>query len=189
MTFYYLVRHGETEWNREGKYTGQSDIPLNAVGRKQARDAAEQLKELKPDVIISSDLSRAQETARIIAQVIEVPIRVDKRLREIDQGEWEGLHVDEIKSRFNHLFHARKNNPLHVASPGGETIGEVHQRVTAAMLDICREYAHKKVVISAHGVVLAIMRITAQQAPIQQVFDFIPGNAVVHQIEITEGMI
>jgi broad specificity phosphatase PhoE len=57
------------------------------------------------------------------------------------------------------------------------------------MLDICREYAHKKVVISAHGVVLAIMRITAQQAPIQQVFDFIPGNAVVHQIEITEGMI
>jgi len=186
MTLFFLVRHGETDWNREGKYTGQSDIPLNDFGRWQAGQAAEQLKLVKPDVIISSDLMRALETARIIAGVTDAPVMMDKRLREIHQGEWEGLHVNEIKARFNGLFNARNNNPLNVSAPNGESIGQVHTRVLDAAKDICIRYPREKVVISAHGVVLAILRLTAKHQPLRRVFEFIPENAVIHQVELEE---
>lgn len=184
MTVFFLVRHGETDWNREGKYTGQSDIPLNENGRQQARQAAEQLLDLHPHVIYSSDLSRALETAQIISQVVSLPVMIDSRLREINQGEWEGLHVDEIKNRFNGLFYTREKDPFNVSSPGGETIGDVYQRVSAALKDMLHDYSDEKVVVTAHGVVLAIMRVIAGNEPIQKVFDFIPENAIIHQIEI-----
>lgn len=186
MTLFFLVRHGETDWNREGKYTGQSDIPLNETGWRQAGQAGEQLKPVEPDVIFSSDLMRALETARVIAGATGAPVIMDERLREIHQGEWEGLHVDEIKTRFNGLFNARENDPLHVSAPGGESIGQVHKRVLDAARDICARYPREKVVVSAHGVVLAIMRITSEDQPIRRVFEFIPENAVIHQIELEE---
>jgi len=186
MTLFFLVRHGETDWNREGKYTGQSDIPLNETGLRQAGQAAVQLQEVNPDVIISSDLMRALETARVIADATGAPVQMDRRLREIHQGEWEGLHVNEIKRRFNGLFHAHMNDPLHVCAPGGESIGQVKARVLDALRDFCAQYPGKKVVISAHGVVLAIIRITQERQPIQRVYELIPENAVIHQIELEE---
>jgi broad specificity phosphatase PhoE len=95
--------------------------------------------------------------------------------------------VDEIKTRFNGLFKARKKDPLNVSAPGGESIGQVHARVLEAARDLCVLYPREKVVISAHGVVLAILRLTAQQLPVRRVFEFIPENAVIHQIELEEG--
>jgi len=187
MTQLLLVRHGETEWNREGKYTGQTDIPLNTTGKKQAGEAAQRLVRFQPDVILSSDLVRAVETAEIIAKEIKISIETDDRLREIDQGEWEGMNVDEIKEKFHDLFVLRQNDPLNVASPGGETIGQVYERVCLALEDICRAYPTGIVVITAHGIVLAIIRIIAGGFPIQDVFEYIPENADVIQVEIEKG--
>lgn len=187
MTHLLLIRHGETEWNREGKYTGQADIPLNRNGKRQAEKAARQLARIKPDVIFSSDLIRALETAEIISRLVCIPIKTDDRLREIDQGDWEGMHVDEIKGRFHDLFVSRQNDPLNVASPGGETIGQVFKRVCSALDDICRAYPESKVVITAHGIVLSIIRIIAGDHPIRDVFEFIPENAEVIRVEIKKG--
>lgn len=184
MTLFFLVRHGETDWNREGKYTGQSDIPLNDYGRLQARMAADQLCEHNPQIIYSSDLLRALETAQIITEEVHVPIKTDIRLREINQGEWEGMHVDDIKEKFNGLFNARKKDPFNVSSPGGETIGEVYERVQAVLKEIITRHPQDEVIISAHGVVLAIVRIMAAREVIQKVFEFIPENAVIYQVEI-----
>lgn len=184
MTDLYLVRHGETDWNREGKYTGQSDIPLNDAGRRQAQKAAEQLREYAPQIIYSSDLLRAYETAQIISSAISAPIINDDRLREINQGEWEGMHVDEIKDKFNSLFRAREKDPFNVSSPQGETMGEVYQRVKEALKKILADHPHDKVVITAHGVVLAIIRLMAAREPIDRVFEYIPENAVIHHIQM-----
>ena len=181
MTTLLLIRHGQTDWNLEGKYTGQADIPLNETGRAQAYEAAELLRQQPVDAIFSSDLMRALETAAIVAGKSEcgVNIQTDPRLREIKQGVWEGMHFNEIKRRFSVEFAARERNPLEVAAPGGETVGEVQQRVLSAIREICAQYPSGVVVIVAHGLALAIVRCWLLQHPIKDVWSFIPPNAKV----------
>src|ERR1700760_4361850 len=95
-----LARHGETDWNREGRWQGWADPPLNDTGRAQARELAEQLRSVPFDAVFSSDLARARETAEIVAAPHGVPVVVEPQLREIDIGSWSGLTHDEIRSRF-----------------------------------------------------------------------------------------
>lgn len=178
MARYILVRHGQTRWNKEGKYTGQSDIPLNETGREQARAASAYILGLKPDLIYSSDLQRAEETARLIrADECAIPLITDPRLREIHQGEWEGLHEDEIKRRFEEQFQTRKQDPLQTAPSGGETIGEVYQRVSDFLAEMQKKHPDMLILIVAHGVVLAIIDLISCGEPIEKVFDHIPENA------------
>jgi len=185
MPHYILVRHGQTQWNKEGKYTGQSDIPLNETGREQAKAASAYVLGLKPDLIYSSDLQRAEETARLIqADAIAIPLITDARLREIHQGEWEGLHENEIKRRFEAQFETRKKDPLKTAPPGGETIGEVYNRVKDFLQEMQEKYPDKRILIVAHGVVLAIIDLISCGEPIEKVFDHIPANAEPKQVTI-----
>ena len=92
----YLVRHGETDWNNDGRFQGHVNIPLNEKGKIQAQEAYEKLKAINFDLIYSSDLERAAETARIINAHREIPIRYDQRLRERDAGKYSGLTLSEI---------------------------------------------------------------------------------------------
>ncbi|MCL4348238.1 MAG: histidine phosphatase family protein, partial [Candidatus Thermoplasmatota archaeon] len=92
----YLVRHGETDWNNDGRFQGHVNIPLNEKGKIQAQEAYERLKAINFDLIYSSDLGRAAETARIINAHREIPIRYDQRLRERDAGKYSGLTLSEI---------------------------------------------------------------------------------------------
>lgn len=181
MTKLLLIRHGQTDWNLEGKYTGQADVPLNETGRAQAYEAAEFLKQVPIDAIVSSDLMRALETAAIVAgsSGCDVHIQTDPRLREIHQGVWQGMHFNEIKRRYGAEFSARKANPLDVAPPGGETVGEVRERVIDAIRSICKQYPDGVVVIVAHGLALAIVRCWLTQHPITDVWSLIPPNAKV----------
>lgn len=185
MTEYILVRHGQTNWNKEGKYTGQSDIPLNDTGRKQASDRSAEILAMEPDIIFSSDLQRAVETAEIIrASEASIPLVMDKRLREIHQGEWEGLHEREIKKRFESEFSRRRDDPLATAPPGGETIREVYQRVLDFLRDTQSKHNGKRILVVAHGVVLAIIDLISQGEAIEKVFDHIPDNANPKMIKI-----
>jgi len=138
VTLLLLIRHGQTDWNREGRYQGQSDIPLNETGRTEARGlAAEVVREgLRPQAIYTSDLARGRETAEILAGVWNVPVLPDARLREIDQGVWEGLRVDEIQARFAAEFQKYREDPRRVGPPEGETVGRVQERVLQAVDEI-----------------------------------------------------
>jgi broad specificity phosphatase PhoE len=91
VTTLLLVRHGETDWNAEGRLQGQTDRPLNDFGRRQARQLAEQLEGEELEAIHSSDLARARETAQIISEQLGLPVVLDPDLREKDWGTWEGL--------------------------------------------------------------------------------------------------
>jgi len=184
VTVLYLIRHGETDWNKEGKYTGQTDIPLNEIGRQQVREAAKALKIHNPKVIYTSDLIRAVETAQLIAKELHIPIIQDKRLREINQGEWEGLHISEIHSRYGNQFISHRDNPLIVSAPNGESIAEVKTRVIDFLNEITVKHPSEQIVISSHGLVLGIIRTIAMDIPINKVFEFIPENAKVYQMEI-----
>jgi broad specificity phosphatase PhoE len=108
MTRLLLVRHGETDWNTTGRFQGQADPPLNANGRAQAASLAAQLAQTRIGAIYSSDLQRARDTAEIVARKLGMTVRVDRRLREINQGEWDGMLTTDIIARYPVEWAARE---------------------------------------------------------------------------------
>ena len=120
-----LVRHGQTDWNINRRFQGQSDVPLNEVGRQQATALANRLSREHIDVLFASDLQRAHETARIIAAQHACEIRLDARLREINFGAWEGLTYDEIKHNDPAVLAAREADIFTTAAPDGETLNQL----------------------------------------------------------------
>jgi broad specificity phosphatase PhoE len=142
MTLLYLVRHGETDWNLARRIQGRADIPLNATGRGQARRAAGLLARRDWDVIVASPLSRARETAEIIAAELDLP---DPELRpalvERDYGVAEGLGFAEIDARY----------PEGAEVPGRESRSAVAERVVPDLLELARRYSERAVVVVTHG--------------------------------------
>jgi probable phosphoglycerate mutase len=124
-------RHGRTRWNVEHRFQGQADPPLDDVGRQQARASARLLVTYSPTAIISSDLCRAVQTARLLAELVGLPVILDRRLRERSVGEWEGLTRDEVVRRhpeqYAHWLAGRD------APHGGETRAELGERSLAAL--------------------------------------------------------
>jgi broad specificity phosphatase PhoE len=177
MTELILIRHGETDWNIEGRYQGQSNVPLNSTGRQQTEELARKLRHEVLDAIFSSDLARAQQTAELISQINGAPLFLDRRLREIHQGEWEGMLFDDIRSRYKKAFEERLRDPLQVAPPGGETVGQLRERVLEAIDEIVTHYPHSSVAIVSHGLSLAIIKVHYNRLAIETVWDYIPDNA------------
>ena len=186
MTTLLLIRHGQTDWNLEGRYQGHSDVPLNATGLQQAHQVASQLGFTRPDAIFSSDLTRTHDTAAIIGKALRLPIHLDSRLREINQGIWEGMLYEDIKREYSELVERRRNDPLSVAAPGGETVGEVRERMLAAVADIAQGYAMGSVVVVSHGLALALVKAYVASVPIDKVWQLIPRNAIVETVKIEE---
>lgn len=119
----YLVRHGQTDWNIENKTQGNTDIPLNYNGKKQAWIASNIMKNFKIDRIYSSDLSRAKETAEIINKNFNLDIILDRRLREINYGDLEGINRDNLSQEKWDIFN---NNPKQLHA---EAISDVYKRI------------------------------------------------------------
>lgn len=127
-----LWRHGRTQWNVDGRIQGHTDIPLDTVGRVQARHAARRLASLRPAVLISSDLVRARDTAAELAGLVGLPLRVDPRLRETFFAEWEGLRDDEVAEKYGEAL-AQWRRGGDVPIEGAESRAQVGQRAVAAI--------------------------------------------------------
>lgn len=177
MTKFCLVRHGQTDWNLEGRYQGQSDIGLNAAGFLQAQSLAQRLADQHFDAIYSSDLARARETAQVIADLQHLSVQIEPRLREINQGEWEGVLVSDIKVRYTELWQKRKEDPANVRPPGGESVGELRTRVITAIDEIAGHYPNGYILIVSHGLALATLLCQVQNVPIGMAYQHIPENA------------
>ena len=130
MGSWYLVRHGETLWNRDGRVQGHTDVPLNERGREQARALGKRLAGHPFCAVYASDLSRARESAELIVHGSDVPITADRDLREFSYGAWEGLTVGEAEARDPEVFAARmKLRARAFAAPGGEDTPQLLGRV------------------------------------------------------------
>jgi broad specificity phosphatase PhoE len=184
MTSLYLIRHGQTDWNIEQRWQGQSDIPLNATGHQQAARVAAELVTANFSAIYSSDLSRAYETALALSRISGLPVQREPRLREIHQGEWQGLREIDIQSRYGNAFQERKQQPLHIAPPGGETVVQVRDRVVSAVNDICIMHPDERVALVSHGFALALIQVHFSQMPIETAWQIIPANAEWRELEI-----
>jgi alpha-ribazole phosphatase/probable phosphoglycerate mutase len=158
MLHLYLVRHGETEWNAQHRYQGHSDLPLNQKGIEQARQLAIRLQSQKIDLVYSSDLQRAQQTAEILTTEInlratagrEIKVQSDPRLREINFGMLEGYTFDEALERWPEMI-ARWLNDYNQPPEGGERIDEFAARVSQFLSEIRKNCAEKTVLVVAHG--------------------------------------
>ena len=149
-----LWRHGRTEWNVAGRVQGQSDIPLDDVGREQAREAAARLAALEPHRIVSSDLLRAAETAHILGEITGVEVEFDQRLREMNFGEREGLTWQEAWDRFPDGIRAWVSGD-ETQIPGSETHRQAGERFAAALTEILEDLPNRGIlVVVAHGAVL-----------------------------------
>ena len=147
----FLFRHGETNWNREGRLQGHTDTPLNATGLAQAHALAESLRLHQLDAVVSSDLSRARTTAQIVVEALQVPLFIEPGLRETDVGAAEGLLWADAKVRFGEGLTERWYSDGDVAFPGGETGIATRVRGLAALRRFTSIQDHRRIGVSTHG--------------------------------------
>lgn len=153
-----LVRHGETEWNREYRVQGQADLPLNQSGRVQAEAIAGALRGEPIEAVYTSPLSRARETARAIGDRHQVDITIDGGLKELNVGLVDGKYYPEMRTDYPDFFRVWADDPALARWPGGETLLELQDRVWATLQSIIdRNYVRSVVIVSHLFVLLAVL--------------------------------
>lgn len=158
MSKIFLLRHGETEWNREERTQGRSnDIELAEAGIMQAKSLARRLKEEKIDLFFSSGLRRAFKTASIIAREHEEEVRIIDELGEINFGCFEGLRFSEIGEKYSEILNVWRETPHLAKIPGGETIVELKERALKKFIEIVRENEDKNILIVSHGITIKVL--------------------------------
>ena len=163
MTKLILIRHGETTWNVIGRYQGQADPPLNERGHQQAQKVALELKEQTHlEVLFTSPLQRAKQTAQEIATQLNLPLFEDSRLMEIHQGNWQTKLRSEIESAYPDLFLRWETEPWQITPPGGEHLTQVQARVYAAVDEIVKHYPHQCVGLVTHRIPIALLKMRYQ---------------------------
>ncbi|MBT8250576.1 MAG: histidine phosphatase family protein [Acidimicrobiia bacterium] len=171
MTTFLIVRHGEAEGNAEGRFIGQIDVPLTPLGRRQVERLAPTLLDLGITKIVSSDLQRAAETVRPVAELLGLMLEYEPRFREIANGEWAGLMADDIATMWPERFAAYRAGE-DVAREGGERWEDVQRRVREALIELASASRSDDVVlVGTHaGPAMAIARWAAGHPPIGNVF-------------------
>jgi broad specificity phosphatase PhoE len=162
MTTLYLIRHGETDWNVQGRYQGQADPPLNARGIAQSEALVEALQEERLDTLCSSPLQRAAGTAHIVSQALRIPLTVDDRFMEIHQGDWQTRLRSEIESLYPDRFRMWEARPWETRPPGGESIAEVQARVYAGVDALVARYPRQRVGLVTHNIPIALLKMRYQ---------------------------
>jgi broad specificity phosphatase PhoE len=150
MSRLLIWRHGHTDWNGGDRVQGQTDVPLNELGRAQAAAAAARLAKLRPDAIVSSDLIRTADTAASLAAKTGLPVRFDARLRERFFGEWQGHTIDEIRRRWPREY-ADWRAGVPAPGCGIESLDDVGKRVGEALVDATEAAPGGTVVAVTHG--------------------------------------
>jgi alpha-ribazole phosphatase/probable phosphoglycerate mutase len=146
-----LVRHGETPWNRQGRVMGRNPVELDDQGRAQVAGLVDFVRTLKPDLIVTSPLVRARQSAEIIATGLGggVPLREDPQIAEVRYGRWEGMDYEELIVDDEYQRYCAE--PILSSTPGGETIGEVQARGVEAVMRTLGEADGQRVVFVSHG--------------------------------------
>jgi probable phosphoglycerate mutase len=177
-----LIRHAATAWTAQGRFQGQTDIPLSPHGQRQATALAQRLMAETLHMLYASDLQRAWETARAIAVPHALHVHADSRLREMAFGRWEGLTYAEMQQQDAESLAAWGRDQLHSAPPDGETLLQVTQRVRAAYVDMLAAGQDKTVGLVAHGGPLQLLLCCALGLPPQAYWQFAVSPASLSEL-------
>jgi phosphoserine phosphatase len=188
---FLLVRHGETDWNRAGKFQGQIDVPLNDNGRNQASLAAEFLKTIEIDFAFTSPMSRPKETAQIILKDrSELTLNEDADLREIGHGLWEGKFEAEIKAEYPGELERWQSHPESVQMPEGENLQDVWTRATAAWQKIIAQVGNQTQtgIVVAHDATNKVLLCNLLGLGLADIWKIKQGNGAVTVIDYPDGI-
>lgn len=157
-THILLIRHGQTVWNQEVRFRGQTDIPLDETGQRQAAKTAEYVAaRWSLQAVYASPMRRAVQTAQAIAEAQGLQAQPLDGLLDIHFGEWQGLTVAEVRERYPDLLRAWWTAPHTVRFPGGESLDDVRARATAALRWVVEHHPDQTVALVAHTVVNRIL--------------------------------
>ena len=188
---FLLVRHGETDWNRAGKFQGQIDVPLNDNGRNQASLAAEFLKTIQIDFAFTSPMSRPKETAQIILKDrTGLTLDEDADLREIGHGLWEGKFEAEIKAEYPGELERWQTHPESVQMPEGENLQDVWTRATAAWQRIIAQVGNQPQtgIVVAHDATNKVLLCNLLGLGLADIWKIKQGNGAVTVIDYPDGI-
>lgn len=150
-TFLILIRHAETDWNTELRFQGQSDTPLNEIGRAAIPRVIDALRPLGPSVIYTSDLLRASQMAEAAGEALGVEVIPSKELRECDYGSWEGKTIDEVRGDHARELEAWYEDEAGYARGGGESLNQMQERAWMRMQSIAGEHPGETVALFTHS--------------------------------------
>ncbi|MCP4650506.1 MAG: histidine phosphatase family protein [PVC group bacterium] len=151
----FLIRHAETDCNKNKRYCSFTDVGLNEKGKEQASALQDKMKDFSVDEIFCSPYQRTQETANLIFP--ETELEMDPALRELNFGKWEGLNYDEIVQNYGDLYSQWLFDPYLNKPPQGEALGEVEDRVFDFLQRIYKQYGEKKIACVSHAGPLKVM--------------------------------
>jgi alpha-ribazole phosphatase len=187
MTRFWLIRHGALVEEARNRCYGALDFALSETGRAQVTRAAEYLAGEPLTAIYTSSLSRAVESARIIAEPSSTPIHIAPDLREMNFGDLEGLTYDEIATRYPDIYRQWMDAPTKVVFPNGESFREMRARVLQAFAAIQAESEGKTVALVTHGGVIRILIAWALQLPDSSLFRLAQDHAAISLLTVTDG--
>jgi broad specificity phosphatase PhoE len=179
MTKLFLVRHGQTDSNRSCRLMGQSDMPMNLEGRQEAAHLAARLKQSRIDVLYTSDLERALETARIVAKAVGIEPVPLAQLRELDVGSAVGKTREELRLECPGLF---GESWIDTPFPGGESYAQLTERVGRALRDLLARHEGKIVVVVAHGGTIRAAVAALTGIPLARLIGLTVANASVTRL-------
>jgi len=144
---FFLVRHGETEWNRLGRFQGQSDITLNARGLAQARDTARAAVGWRPSALYASPLVRTRQLAEEVSERVGLPIIPDARLMELNLGKLEGVTGQEMQEQWSQVYQGWRQDPGATVMPEGESLAQLQARAWQVLLDLEHSHGEDEVLV------------------------------------------
>ena len=156
-TSVYLVRHGQTAWNKEEVFRGRTNIPLNETGLREGELAGGYLKDVEVHSVYSSPLARAWQTAQKIAGYHSIEVQPLEGLIDMSFGDWEGHPLAEVREKDGERYRQWREEPHLLRLPGGETLDEVRARAMAALEEVIRRHPEKTVVLVSHRVINKVL--------------------------------
>lgn len=182
LTRVVAVRHGETDWNAQTRIQGQIDIGLNAVGRDQAQRLGRALADARFDAVYASDLRRAADTARAVAERAGLPLRTEVSLRERAFGDFEGLTWAEVEQRHPEASRRWRERDASFGPPGGETLALFYERAVGALAAIAARHRGQHIAIVTHGGVLDALYRAATRIALDAPRTWQLGNASINRV-------
>jgi len=178
-----IVRHGETEWNAEGRIQGHTDIGLSEKGAEQARSLGQRLADRQIDVAYSSDLKRTSETAKLALGGRDITLNETPRLREYNKGIFEGMTLSEIQEKFPAEYPKYLEKDLSYAPEGGETTRDVSTRIASIFAEIKANHLDETVLVVSHGGVLRAAMVSLLGMPLEGNWSFVFGNCGLTMVD------
>ena len=180
---FYIVRHGQTNWNILGKTQGHGNSDLTSKGIEQATELAESIVNYPIDYIYSSDLGRAVQTAQILGDKLNIKVEETEALREMGFGEWEGLLIDEIKTNYANVYTTWRNEPHLAQIPGGETLHLIKDRVDSFIQSLNEKYDNKHILLVTHSVTVRVMLLAFLNSGMENIYRIKQDNTALNIVE------